>query len=114
MSASSSVVEEFGVRLAGLGWVTDLLVGGSLATGDYTPYVSDLDLVALVDGPVDAARQETLARLHRDLDEGDAARLKLGCAYVDGARRLDPEARHPTWTHGGWVSRVLSGVTRAE
>ena len=34
-------------RLDGLDWVSDLLVAGSLATGDYVPGVSDLDLVAL-------------------------------------------------------------------
>ena len=39
-------------RLADLGWVTGLLVAGSLATGDYVPGVSDLDLVALTEGPV--------------------------------------------------------------
>ncbi len=50
MSSSPPVVEELGSRLAGLGWVTELLVGGSLAAGDYTPGISDLDLFALVTG----------------------------------------------------------------
>jgi len=44
-------VVEFGERLAELGLVRDLLVAGSLATGDYVPGVSDLDLVAVRDGP---------------------------------------------------------------
>ena len=39
-------VEELGSRLTALGWVSDLWVAGSLATGDYVPGVSDLDLVA--------------------------------------------------------------------
>ena len=97
-----------------LGWVTDLLVGGSLATGDYAPGISDLDLVALVDGPVDTARQVVLAALHRGLDEGTGLGLKLGCVYVDRARLLDLEALHPTWSHGSLVQRILSGVARAE
>jgi len=101
-------------QLDGLGWVTDLLVAGSLATGDYVPGVSDLDLVALTAGPVGPARQETLAGLHRELDQGAARGLDLGCVYVDAGRLADLGARHPTWTHGALVQRILSGVTRAE
>jgi nucleotidyltransferase-like protein len=65
--------------LDGLGWVTDLLVAGSLATGDYVPGVSDLDLVALTGGPVGRVRQEMLTGLHRELDRGVAHGLDLGC-----------------------------------
>ncbi len=107
-------VGHLGERLDGLGWVTDLLVAGSLATGDYVPGVSDLDLVALTAGPVGAARQETLAALHRELDQGTAQGLDLGCVYVDAGRLADLGALHPTWTHGSLVQRSLSGVTRAE
>ena len=109
-----AAVREFGRRLGALGWVDDLLVAGSLATGDHVPGVSDLDLVAVVDGPVGAARLAALTALHRDLDHGVAAGLDLGCAYVDSARLLELPARHPTWTHGTLVHRVVSGVTRAE
>ena len=101
-------------RLDALGWVTDLLVAGSLATGDYVPGVSDLDLVALTGEPVGEARQEILAGLHRELDQGPARGLDLGCVYVDAGRLADPGALHPTWTHGSLVQRSLSGVTRAE
>jgi hypothetical protein len=108
------VVGELARELAGCGWVTDLYVGGSLATGDYVPDVSDLDLVALVAGPVNAERTALLTALHRRLDEGSGAGRDLGCAYVDGARLGDGPARHPTWTHGALVSRHLSGIVRAE
>ncbi|MEU8261166.1 nucleotidyltransferase domain-containing protein [Micromonospora sp. NPDC048999] len=114
MVISPPVVEEFGGELAALGWVAGLLVAGSLATGDYLPGVSDLDLVALIDGPLDAARQATLAGLHRRLDAGTGLGLHLGCVYVDTALALDPEVRHPTWTHRQLVQRILSGITRAE
>ncbi len=63
MRITPPVVEELGDRLATLGWVSDLFVGGSVATDDYTPRISDIDLVALVDGPVDTARQSTLMTL---------------------------------------------------
>jgi hypothetical protein len=105
------VVQEFGRRLASLGGVTDLFVAGSLATGDYVPGVSDLDLVALTAGPADLA---ALTALHRDLDAGAARGFKLGCVYVPAAALPDPSAEHPTWTHGRLVHRILSGVTRAE
>jgi len=101
-------------RLDDLGWVTDLLVAGSLATGDYVPGVSDLDLVALTRGPVGPARQGILASLHRELDRGSAQGLDLGCVYVDAGRLADFGVPHPTWTHGLLVQRILSGVTRAE
>ena len=91
-----------------------MFVGGSLATGDYVPGVSDLDLVAVVDGPVGAARTRDLTTLHRALDAGDGARASLGCVYVEESRLSDRDARHPTWTHGSLVDRTLSGIARAE
>jgi hypothetical protein len=109
-----SAVRQLAERLEGLDWVSDLLVAGSLATGDYVPGVSDLDLVALTGGPVGPARQEILAGLHRELDRGAAQGLDLGCVYVDSGRLADLGAQHPTWTHGSLVQRRLSGVTRAE
>ncbi|WP_106323652.1 nucleotidyltransferase domain-containing protein [Actinoplanes italicus] len=114
MSMSPAVVRELGDELERLGWVTDLLVAGSLATGDYLPGVSDLDLVALTDGPVGESRQAELVAIHRRLDRGTGAGLELGCVYVDGATVPHVEVRHPTWTHGQLVQRILSGVTRAE
>lgn len=114
MTSTPGAVLEFGRRLEALGWVGDLHVAGSLATGDYLPEVSDLDLVAFTDGPVDGPRQTALVRLHRELDAGAAAGLRLGCVYVDAGQRADVRVRHPTWTHGLLVRRILSGITRAE
>ena len=91
-----------------LGWVTDLLVAGSLATGDYVPGVSDLDLVALTEGPVDPARQEALAGLHRELDQGAARGLDLGCVYVDAGRLADPGP----CTRRGPTARLSSAACR--
>ena len=108
------VVAEFAAELNELGWVTDRMVAGSLATGDYTPRISDLDLVAFSDGPVGAGRRAALVALHRRLDGGVGAGLKLGCVYVDTATVPELGTRHPTWTHGQLVDRILSMVTRAE
>ena len=101
-------------RLSDLPWVSELWVAGSLATGDYVPGVSDLDLVALTDGAVTEERVALLVAIHRDLDSGAASGTDLGCVYVDAARLSDPAALHPTWTHGALVQRILSGITRAE
>lgn len=114
MTAPLLVVGDLARELADLGWVTDLLVGGSLATEDYVPHVSDLDLVAFVDGPLDGTREILLSTIHRALDLGSGSGLNLGCVYVNGARLLDADATHPTWTHGSLVARSLSGVARAE
>ena len=107
-------VTELADRLSEVGWVLDLFVAGSLAMGDYVPGVSDIDLVALVDGPIDEPRLAGLTELHEDLDRKAAASLDLGCVYVDAGELSDPDALHPTWTHGSLVERILSGVTRAE
>ncbi len=114
MATLPAAVRDLGNELKGLGWVSDLMVAGSLATGDYVPRISDLDLVALVDGPVDTGRQAALAGLHRRLDSESGAGLKLGCVYVDIATISHLEMQHPTWTHGQLVHRILSKLTRAE
>ncbi|MGK5445324.1 hypothetical protein ACSNN7_26350 [Micromonospora sp. URMC 105] len=114
MATSPAAVRDLGNELRGLGWVSDLMVAGSLATGDYVPRISDLDLVALVDGLVDTGRQAALAAIHRRLDSGSGAGFKLGCVYVDTATISQVETQHPTWTHGQLVQRILSRVTRAE
>ena len=114
MAGQPAVVDELARALSGLGWVTDLLVGGSLATGDYVPGVSDLDLVALVDGRVDDGRRAIIATLHAGLDAGVGSGLDCGCVYVDRARLGDLDATHPTWTHGSLVDRILSRISRAE
>jgi hypothetical protein len=114
VTPSPAIAEELARQLAALGWVSDLLVGGSLATGDYVPGVSDLDLVAVVVGPVDRRRQDVLSALHRRLDSGAGTDLKLGCVYADSARLVVLEEKHPTWTHGQLVQRTLSGIARAE
>ncbi len=105
---------ELGRRLSELGWMTDLWVAGSLATGDYVPGVSDLDLVAIADGPVDGYRTNVLRSIHQELDRGIAEGCDLGCVYVDARSLRDVGRLHPTWTHGGLVNRTLSGITRAE
>lgn len=48
--------------------VLGLYAGGSLASGDFHPGRSDLDLVAVVDEELDGPRREQLRALHEGLD----------------------------------------------
>ena len=54
-------LKEPGKQLKELGWAIDLLVAGSLARGDFILGVSDLELVAVVNGHVDVQAHETIA-----------------------------------------------------
>ncbi|MBF4162207.1 nucleotidyltransferase domain-containing protein [Nocardioides sp. CBS4Y-1] len=107
-------VDALATELRRIDWVTHLLVGGSLATGDYRPGVSDLDLVAIIDPPRGADPRPAIRRVHRHLDGGVAAGAALGCAYVARDSVAETTARHPTWTHGRLVERPLSGIARIE
>ncbi len=91
-----------------------LWVGGSLATGDYVPGVSDLDLVAVTSQLLTGEALARVVQIHETLDAGPAEGMDLGCQYVDAERLLDIAAEHPTWTHGDLVARRVSLVTRAE
>jgi hypothetical protein len=101
-------------RLTELGVADALWVGGSLATGDYVPGVSDLDLVAVASQPLSGETLTQVAQVHEDLDSGLAQGMDLGCQYPDAARLLDRDVQHPTWTHGEMLDRTVSLVTRAE
>lgn len=97
-----------------LGVADAIWVGGSLATGDYVPGVSDLDLVAVASQPLSGDALAEVARLHEDLDAGPAHGMDLGCQYPDAGRLLDVTVEHPTWTHGDLLDRAVSLVTRVE
>lgn len=111
---AAGAVSALSDRLAATDWASDLWVAGSWASGDHVPGVSDLDLVAVVRGPVTPVVTTALREIHEELDRGPAAGTDLGCVYVDEALLGNREALHPTWTHGVLVERILSGVTRAE
>jgi len=81
-----SLASALAASLTELPWVSELWVAGSLATGDYVPGVSDLDLVAVTDGAVTEERTARLVALHRELDAGAASGADLGCVYVDAGR----------------------------
>ncbi|WP_240958503.1 nucleotidyltransferase domain-containing protein [Streptomyces barkulensis] len=87
---------------------------GSLALGDFRPKRSDLDLIAVVEGPLNAEHKERLTDLHRRLVEEEPAADTLHCSYMAGAALSDAGAAHVTWAHGMLLERPVTPVTRRE
>ncbi|MDQ0580269.1 nucleotidyltransferase domain-containing protein [Streptomyces rishiriensis] len=86
---------------------------GSLAGGDYQEGRSDLDLIAVLDGPLAPRTVWHLARLHARLRNEPLAPL-LHCTYLTPDRTADPERRHLTWAHSRLFRRTVTPVTRRE
>ena len=98
----------------------DNLVGvylrGSLASGDFIPATSDLDVLVVTERPVSDEEFAALAAMHAGLAASSnpyASRIEI--AYLDRAalRRFQPGLRHPTlgqgeslaWSehHANWI-----------
>ena len=101
--------------LAGLAALdpTAVWAHGSLAGGDYQEGRSDLDLVAVLAGPVTPRVVWALARLHARL-RGEPLAPLLHCTYLTPGTAAGPERRHLTWAHGELFRRPVTPVTRRE
>jgi hypothetical protein len=110
----ADLLTEFGERISAAAGAVALYVGGSLASNDYRPGISDLDLVAVVGEPLDDGQQEKVAAIHRDLIAREPAAAKLHCVYVPARELADVSAPHLTWAFGELFPRPFSGVARAE
>ncbi|MBM7806855.1 hypothetical protein JOD57_002692 [Geodermatophilus bullaregiensis] len=108
------VVPAFARAVRPVAGVLGLYAGGSLASGDFRPGRSDLDLVAVVAEELDAPRRARLRALHEDLRRGNPAAAGLHCVYVPREDVDDVATRHLTWAHGELYCRELSGIARAE
>lgn len=106
------MVAALGEAVSGI--VAGLYVGGSLATGDYRPGVSDIDGVAmLATAPKPATRAE-LAAIHGRLAQEFEGAGALHCAYVSADRIADVTRAHWTWAFEEMFRRPLSRIARAE
>jgi hypothetical protein len=94
--------------------VVGLYVGGSVATGDYRPGVSDIDVVALVDRIPDPAVRRTMVAVHRVLIDESPGAGALHCVYVPRDDVGNPTRKHWTWAFDELFRRPLSGSARAE
>jgi hypothetical protein len=87
---------------------------GSLASGDFVPGRSDLDLVALVAAPVTSAQRADLRRAHATLIGAEPLAAGLHCAYIVSGEQADPARDHLTWAHRELYERPVSPVSRRE
>ena len=110
----AELLAEFGAGIRSVAGAIALYVGGSLATGDYRPGISDLDLAAVIDKPLDADQRQRLVELHRQLVTRHRAAAELHCVYVPAGELDDVAAEHMTWAFDELFPRPLSGVARAE
>lgn len=110
----ADVVVGFAEEVRPVADVAAFYAGGSLATGDFQPGVSDLDLVALVQEPLGAAQQDRLRSLHAAVMRDEPRAAKLHCVYAPVADLADVDTEHLTWAHGELYRRPFSGVARAE
>lgn len=86
---------------------------GSLGGGDYQEGRSDLDMIAVLAGPIGPATVWNVAKLHARLRTDPLAPL-LHCTYLSDATTANPERRHLTWAHSRLFRRTVSPVTRRE
>ncbi|MFG3551138.1 nucleotidyltransferase [Streptomyces sp. NPDC047725] len=86
---------------------------GSLAGGDYQEGRSDLDLIAVLDGPVTPRTVWRLGLLHARLRDAPLAG-QLHCTYLTPGTVHDAGRRHVTWAHRQLFKRTVTPVTRRE
>ncbi|MFG2383074.1 nucleotidyltransferase domain-containing protein [Streptomyces avermitilis] len=87
---------------------------GSLAGGDYQEGRSDLDLIAVLEGPVPLHTVREVARLHRRLRADEALAEKLHCSYLTPDTVVGADRSYLTWAHDRLMKRPVTPVTRRE
>jgi hypothetical protein len=87
---------------------------GSLALGDFQPGRSDLDLVAVVEVPLDSEQRDRLAGIHQRLVDEEPAAVELHCSYMVRTALSEAETGHVTWAHSMLLERPVTPVTRRE
>ncbi|MGW7379830.1 nucleotidyltransferase [Streptomyces sp. NPDC054794] len=109
---TDALLDRFFTALAPLAPVA-LWAHGSLAGGDYQEGRSDLDLIAVLEGPVTLGTVRRVVTLHRAL-RIDPLAAKLHCSYVTPAGLDDAGRKHLTWAHDHVLRRPVTPVTRRE
>lgn len=106
------VVAELAARLPE--WTVGLYVGGSVASGDYRPGVSDVDAVALVDRRPAPAERRGVVAMHRRLVRDCPTAAALHCVYLPRTGTTDLRTEHWTWAFDELFRRPFGGIARAE
>jgi len=118
MNLSNDVQEILNTLLSGVhkaleGNLIGVYLRGSLATNDFMPGTSDLDILAVTDRPVNETEFASLVALHAritELSNPYADRIEI--AYIDrGALKcFEPGFRHPTLGQGEILARTEHGA----
>ncbi len=87
---------------------------GSLALGDFQEGRSDLDLITVVESPLDTTHRERLAEFHQRLMDEEPAAAGLHCSYLPRTALAEAGTDHVTWAHGTILERPVTPVTRRE
>ena len=101
-------------RLAAREDVVGVYVYGSLATGDYSPAASDIDVVVLVRREPDKAVTQDLKELHTDLAGTGGPAGQLNCLYVAVDAASDPERLCTYWFGDRMTQWQMKLLTQAE
>ncbi|MGW6911729.1 nucleotidyltransferase domain-containing protein [Streptomyces sp. NPDC054940] len=109
---TAALLDRFLTELAPLAPVA-VWAHGSLAGGDYQEGRSDLDLIAVLDGPLTPRTVWRLAKLHARL-RAEPLAAQLHCTYVTPGTVDDPGRSHLTWAHEELFKRPVTPVTRRE
>lgn len=96
------------------GDLAGLYVYGSLATGDFSPACSDIDVIVMVEREPDKAALGELARLHKELAAAGGAAQRLNCLYVPVEAGSDPDRLHNYWFGTRMTHWQLKVMTQAE
>ncbi|GGN68507.1 nucleotidyltransferase [Streptomyces albiflavescens] len=111
--ATARLLDRFLAELRDLAPVA-LWAHGSLAGGDYQEGRSDLDLIAVLAGPVSLGTVRKVVRLHRRLRADEPLADQLHCSYATPDTAAGAERSYLTWAHNHLMKRPVTPVTRRE
>ena len=101
-------------RLATREDVVGAYVYGSLATGDYSPTASDIDVVVIVRREPDKVVTQDLTELHTELAGTGGPVGQLHCLYVVADAASDPERLCTYWFGDRMTKWQMKLLTQAE
>jgi predicted nucleotidyltransferase len=110
----AELLERLRDRLAARPDVVGVYLYGSLATGDYSPAVSDIDVVVLVGAEPGQAAVRELTRLHTALAATGGPAGQLHCLYVAADAVTDAERLCPYWFGDRMTQWQMKLLTQAE
>jgi hypothetical protein len=96
------------------GGLVGVYLYGSLATGDFSPARSDIDVVVILEHEPDRGATRALRKLHMGLAAPGGIAARLHCLYVPAETAADPVRLRPYWFGNRMTQWRLKVMTRAE